>query len=112
MKYMLLVCADPTIEVGPDEVGDIDEWFAEIAKRGKRLDGERLQSPSSAKSVKIRGGSRLVTDGPFAETKEIIAGFDIIECDTLEDAVDIAGLHPVAKFGVVEVRPFYDWGSE
>jgi hypothetical protein len=111
MKYMLFVCADPTIDL-PEKVGDINVWFEEVAKRGVRLDGERLQPPSKAKSVRIRGGSRLITDGPFAETKEFIGGYDIIECDTLEQAVEIAGLHPVAEFGVVEVRPFYDWDSD
>jgi hypothetical protein len=111
MKYMLFVCADPTIDL-PEKVGDINVWFEEVAKRGVRLDGERLQPPTKAKSVRIRGGSRLITDGPFAETKEFIGGYDIIECDTLEQAVEIAGLHPVAEFGVVEVRPFYDWDSD
>jgi hypothetical protein len=110
MKYLLLVCADPTIDP-PDEVGDIEVWFEEIAKRGTRLDGERLQSPKAAKTVKLRGGSRLVSDGPFAETKEIIAGYDIIECDTEEQAIEIAALHPVAAFGVIEVRPFWDWDA-
>ena len=110
MKYLLLVCNDPTIKP-PDEVGDIDVWFEEIAKRGAWLDGDRLQSPSSAKSVRVRRSTRLVSDGPFAETKEVIAGYDIIECETEEQAIEIAGLHPVAAFGTVEVRPFWDWGN-
>ncbi len=108
MKYMLLICADPTVKP-PDEVGDIDVWFEEIAKRGSRLDGDRLQPPSSAKSVRVRRSTRLVSDGPFAETKEVIAGYDVIECETEEQAVEIAALHPVAAFGTVEVRPFWDW---
>jgi hypothetical protein len=110
MKYLLLICADPTVEP-PAEVGDIDVWFEEIAKRGARLDGDRLQSPGTAKSVRMRRGSRLITDGPFAETKEVIAGYDVIECETEEQAIEIAGLHPVAAFGTVEVRPFWDWGT-
>ena len=110
MKYLLLVCNDPTIEP-PDEVGDIDVWFEEIAKRGAWLDGDRLQPPSSAKSVRVRRSKRLVSDGPFAETKEVIAGYDVIECETEEQAIEIACLHPVAAFGSVEVRPFWDWGN-
>jgi len=82
VKYLLLICADPTIEP-PEEVGDIDVWF--------------------------EGGSRLITDGPFAETKEVIAGYDVIECETEDQAIEIAGLHPVAKFGSVEVRPLWNW---
>ena len=110
MKYMLLICADPTIEP-PDEVGDINVWFEEIAKRGVRLDGDRLQPPSAAKTVRVRRSTRLVSDGPFAETKEVIAGYDVIECETEEQAIEIAGLHPVAAFGTVEVRPFWDWDN-
>jgi hypothetical protein len=110
VKYLLLICADPTVEP-PAEVGDIDVWFEEIAKRGARLDGDRLQSPGTAKSVRMRRGSRLITDGPFAETKEVIAGYDVIECETEEQAIEIAALHPVAAFGTVEVRPFWDWGT-
>ena len=110
MKYLLLVCADPTIEP-PKEVGSIDVWFEEIAKRGVRLDGDRLQPPRTAKSVRMRRGSRLITDGPFAETKEVIGGYDVIECETEEQAIEIASLHPVAAFGTVEVRPFWDSGS-
>jgi hypothetical protein len=108
VKYMLLICADPTIEP-PKAVGDIDVWFEEIAKRGARLDGDRLQPPATAKSVRIRGGSRLITDGPFAETKEVIAGYDVIECETEDQVIEIAALHPVATFGSVEVRPFWNW---
>ena len=110
MKYLLLICADPTIDP-PEEVGDIDVWFGEIAKRGVRLDGDRLQSPARAKSVRIRGGSRLISDGPFAETKEVLAGYDVIECETEDQAIEIAALHPVAAFGTVEVRPFWDWDA-
>jgi len=110
VKYLLLICADPTIEP-PEEVGSIDVWFEEIAKRGVRLDGDRLQPPASAKSARIRSGSRLISDGPFAETKEVIAGYDVIECETEAQAIEIAGLHPVATFGSVEVRPLWDWAA-
>ena len=110
MKYLLLICADPTIKP-PEKIGDINVWFEEIAKRGVRLDGDRLQSPGTAKSVRIRRGTRLITDGPFAETKEVIAGYDVIECETDDQAIEIAALHPVAEFGTVEVRPFWDWGT-
>ena len=104
MKYLLLICADPTIEP-PEEVGDIEVWFEEIAKRGVRLDGDRLQPPDKAKSVRIRGGSRLITDGPFAETKEMVAGFYLIEARDLAEAAEIAARIPSARFGTVEVRP-------
>ena len=102
----------PTVEP-PEEIGDIEVWFEEIAKRGVRLDGDRLQPPGKAKSVRIRGGSRLVTDGPFAETKEVVAGYDVIDPAETEgnQAIEIAGLHPVASFGSVEVRPLLGLGG-
>ena len=60
--------------------------------------------------VRVRGGKPFVTDGPFAETKELIAGFDVLECSSLEEAVDIASRHPVAAFGAIDVREF--WATE
>jgi hypothetical protein len=59
--------------------------------------------------VRVRDGKTLVTDGPFAETKEAVGGFDLLECDSLEQAVEIAASHPVAQMGTIEVRPL--WGS-
>ncbi len=104
MKYMLLVCVDP--EIVPDEApGDIDRWLEEV--KVSRLLGNQLRPQEEAKVVRVRGGKPFVTDGPFAETKELIAGFDILECDSLEEAVDIASRHPVARFGAIDVREFW-----
>ena len=61
--------------------------------------------------MRIRKGGTLVTDGPFAEAHEAIAGFDILECASIEEAVAIALEHPMAREGVIEVRPFYDWSN-
>ena len=105
MKYLLLMCADPTVQ--PDSVDDIEVWLNEVGSR--RLDGDRLQPVSDATSVRVRGGETLVTDGPFAETREHIGGYDVIECANLDEALEIAAKHPVAKFGTVEVRPFWVW---
>jgi hypothetical protein len=59
--------------------------------------------------VRVRDGEVVVSDGPFAETKEAVGGFDILECDSLEEAVEIAAAHPLAQIGTIEVRPF--WGK-
>ena len=74
-----------------------------------RLLGNQLRPQEDAKVVRVRGGKPFVTDGPFAETKELIAGFDILECDSLDEAVAIAAKHPVAKFGAIDVREFYEF---
>jgi hypothetical protein len=105
MKYLLLITVDPSIT--PDEEpGEVDAWLDRLGDR--RLIGNQLQGPSSATTVRVRRRERLVTDGPFAETKEVVVGFDVIDVESREEAVDIAGAHPVAKFGAVEVREFWE----
>jgi hypothetical protein len=74
--------------------------------RGVRLQGNRLQELSTATTVRVRDGDVVLADGPFAETKELIAGFDIIDCADLDEAIEVAGKHPVARIGSIEVRPF------
>ena len=69
--------------------------------------GDQLAPPRRARSVRVRAGKAIVTDGPFAETKEAVGGFDIIACDSLEEAVEIAAAHPVAQMGTIEVRPLW-----
>ena len=71
--------------------------------------GDQLAPPRRGRSVRVRDGKTMVTDGPFAETKEAIGGFDIIEAGSLEEAVEIAAGHLVAQIGTIEVRPF--WGK-
>ena len=104
MKYMLFITADPTAPV-PEKVGDINEWLDSIKEI--RLDGDRLQGASTATSVRSRNGKQVVTDGPFAETKEQIAGYDVIDCADLDQAIEIAARHPVAAWGTVDIRPFW-----
>jgi hypothetical protein len=107
MRYLLLICVDPSID-SDEDAGDIQAWFDEIERRGgTRLLGDQLEPPSNGRSVRVRGGAIVTTDGPFAETKEFVAGFDVIECEDMETAVAIAAQHPVARFGTVEVRQFW-----
>jgi hypothetical protein len=117
MRYLLLVCMeqppDPPLETDEEragrEAGDdegIRTWFAEIDKRGSRPVGSQVSRPANAATVRVRDGEVIVSDGPFAETKEWMAGFDVIECGSMAEAVEIAALHPVAAFGMIEVRPF------
>jgi hypothetical protein len=116
MKFMLLVCYDggPLEGVASDEApqgedndNSADSWVDEMDGRGIRLDGDRLRPPSDATTVRVRDGKVLLVDGPFAETKEVIAGYDIVECADLDEAIDVASKHPVARFGMIEIRPFW-----
>lgn len=106
MKYLMLVCVDPSLEVPPGGREKIERWLAEV--EGKRLLGNQLRPQEEAHVIRLRGGKPFVTDGPFAETKEHIAGFDVLECDSLDEAVALASGHPVAEFGAIDVRAFFD----
>ena len=103
MKYMLFVCVDPAAKPTGDS-GDIDEWLAAV--KDVRLDGNELMRPDQARSVRVRDGKTLVTEGPFTETQEWIAGYDILDCDSLEQAIEFAAQHPMAYGGVIEVLPY------
>ena len=101
MNYLMLVCGGPEIpETEPDPT--IEQWLVEV--EGKRLEGSRLVE-SDAVTVRARGEEVLLTDGPFAETREVVAGYDIVDCADLDEAIRIASRHPVARFGAIEVRP-------
>ncbi|MGO4534470.1 YciI family protein [Leifsonia sp. 2MCAF36] len=108
MKYMMFVITDSTPDTEPDD-SDVDLWVDELDSTGKRVIGEVLQPPVQSRIVRVRDGKRYVTDGPFAETKEWICGFDILDVDSLEEAIDIAARHPMARNGQLELRPFMQW---
>jgi hypothetical protein len=107
MKYLLLICAAEGVEVDA-AAADPGPWLAEMGRRGVRLDGNRVRPAAEATTVRLRDGQVLLSDGPFAESKEQMAGYDVIECADLDEAIEVAAKHPVAKFGMVEVRPFWD----
>src|SRR6201999_2276697 len=104
MRYMLLICVDESVEVTPQE-SSADAWLEDVQRSGARLDGSRLRPVADATTVRLQRGQVVLSDGPFAETKEQIAGYDVIECADLDEAIEITSRHPVAGFGAVEVRP-------
>jgi hypothetical protein len=106
MKYMMIVCFDPSLESVEDDAGmDADSWVSEMDGRGVRLEGRPL-SPDDATTVRVRAGEVLVSDGPFAETKEVMVGYDFLECADLDEAIEVASKHPLARRGAMELRPF------
>ncbi|ANF31356.1 hypothetical protein A0130_06470 [Leifsonia xyli] len=111
MKYMMFVITDSDRDTESDE-SDVNVWVDELDSTGKRIIGEVLQAPTEARVVRVRDGKRYVTDGPYAETKEWICGFDILEVDSLDEAVEIASRHPMARNGQLELRPFMEWDEE
>ena len=108
MKYMLIHAIDPAAEHSADAIPAFGTWLAEMAARGVTLHGGRLRSVDDATTVQVRDREVLVSDGPFAETKEQIAGYDVIECADLDEAIEVAAKHPTAWLGTIEVRPIQD----
>jgi len=111
MRYLLLICADETVQLGPGEGAArgsaTGSWVAEMDGRGVRRQADRLRPVSEAAAVRVRGGEVPAGDGPSAEATEQIAGFDVLECAGLDEAIEVASRHPVARIGTVEVRPFW-----
>ncbi len=119
MKYAVLIYAQevPADQVSPEEWGAV---MAEYNAYTKMLDdagvntngGEALHDTPTAKSIRVRDGKTNVTDGPFAETKEALGGFYILDCQNMEEAVRYAAQCPGAKSGTVEVRPVIDFSQQ
>ena len=104
---MMFVATDSDPDEAPEAPGEIDAWVEDVDKRKKRVTGDRLRPKRDAKTVRVRKGELIVTDGPFAETTEVIVGFDILECDGMEEAIAIAARHPMARAGRIELRAFW-----
>jgi Uncharacterized protein conserved in bacteria len=111
MKYLMLALTEPI--AGPVGGGkDIDGWVDTHDASGERFFGDRLADAAEAKTLRIRADGPHVTDGAFSPAHQSITGLDILDCDSIERAVEIALAHPMARGGVIEVRPFYDWDRE
>jgi len=117
MKYLCLIYEDEKIGASmPKEQADafMGEYFAftdDIKKSGHLRGGDALEPTSSATTVRVRNGKVSTTDGPFAETKEQLGGYYLIEAKDLNDAIQVAARIPSAKHGSIEVRPVVDYGQ-
>jgi hypothetical protein len=117
MKYLCLIYSDETMwpKLAKSEM---EQMMAEymaftegIQKSGQYLGGNRLQGTQTATTVRIRNGQLSTTDGPFAETKEQLGGYYLVEARDLNEAIQVAGKIPGARFGSIEVRPIVEMGS-
>jgi hypothetical protein len=112
MQYLMMVCVDETKTAPePGEDASVEPWVEEMDGKGLRLAGDRTRPQSDWTTVKIRNGELLVSDGPFVETKEYVAGFDLLECANLDEAIEVASKHPMAKAGVLELRPVWPFAG-
>ncbi|WP_159607114.1 YciI family protein [Agromyces humi] len=112
MEIMMFVVADPDVDAGDVDQGVVAEWDRVMAERGVLKRAMRLRPADEAKTVRVRGGEVLVTDGPFTESKEWIAGYDLLEVADLDEAEAIAKEDHLARFGALELRPVWPIGSE
>jgi hypothetical protein len=110
VKYLLLAYASEDIwKLNREEeaVGEqlTASWVQDVTERGIRLMGSRLRPVAETTTLRFDGDDLLISDGPFAETKEQLAGFEVLECGSLDEAVKVASRHPGAIRGTVELRP-------
>jgi hypothetical protein len=110
-QYMLLIYDDPSVWQSMSEeesnavMGEYFAYTQELRDAGAYVTGDALQPTETAKSIRVREGERLTTDGPFAETKEALGGYYLIDVETGEEAHDWAAKIPSARYGTIEVRP-------
>jgi hypothetical protein len=114
MKYLMLVTLDPERDTddpdGTDLTGtlEVEDWVTKYDDAGVRLIGNQVRMAEDATSVRRRNGKVLVTDGPYAESREWIVGFDVLECADLDEAIKVAAEHPMAVGGRLELRAFVE----
>jgi len=111
MKFLMLVSLDPTRDQSDEDLTgtlEVEDWVTKYDDAGVRLVGSQVRMAEDATSVTRRQGKLLVTDGPFAEAREWIVGFDVLECADLDEAIKVAAEHPMAVGGRLELRPFVE----
>ena len=114
MRYLLLICTDESNDqaMSPDEAGarmaGYGEFGEEMGRRGVLEGGARLYPTTDATTVRVRDGEVLTFDGPFAETKEQMGGYYVVNCKDLDEAIEIASKIPGASEGCIEVRPIWE----
>jgi hypothetical protein len=113
MRYLLLIYSEPAeasdAEMGA-QLGEYNAYTQWLKDTGQYLGGEALQPVTDATTVETRDGRRIVTDGPFAETKEHLGGYYLIEARDLDAAIEAAGRLPGSKTGKIEIRPIWEYG--
>lgn len=118
MQFILLIYTDEKgweAKSEEERKGIVQEYFAlthELREQGRYVAGAPLKPTTTGATVRIRDADRLVTDGPFAETKEQLGGYFLIEADSIDEALEWAGKIPAARYGSVEVRPVQPVGAE
>ena len=118
MRYLMLIYGPQWDSSGssPEEMEAVmEEWTkytADLLKRGVSEGGEALEPTSTATTVRVREGERTTTDGPFAETNEVLGGYYLLNCKNLDEAIEVAAQCPGARTGSIELRPITEFGDD
>lgn len=109
MKYMLFTYRDPNVQLDPEQrkaiPAAVSAWCDEMDARGVRLEGHVLGPPTESRTIRVRAAEMMVGDGPVSDESVHIAGFNILECANLDEALEVASKNPGASFGILELRP-------
>ena len=112
MKFMMFIYPDRTVQMTAEQRSAIPEavsaWVSEMDSRGVRPQGHVLQPVSDASTVRIRDSETMVGTGPLVDADPQISGFNILDCADLDEAIEVTSKHPVATFGILELRQFAD----
>lgn len=114
MRYALLICVEEKWLAGLNEeegsamLARYGQWMQEMNERGLLQGGERLRPTTDATTVRVRDGEVLTSDGPFAETKEQVGGYFVVDCKDLDEAIEVAAKIPASDYGSIEVRPIWE----
>lgn len=109
MQYLLIICHDDRFRPSDKLIKDIGTWIVNAEKKKVRVYGNPLRPPSDAMTVRVRQGKLQVIKGPFSRSKEKMCAYELIECATQQEAIEMAYRHPMAKAATIEVRPV--WGE-
>ncbi len=112
MRFLMLVCRDESIPITPEDRGDIGRevhaWVTEMERRGIRLQGDVLAPTDATATVCVRDGELAVERGPRVESAAPASGFNLLDCADVAEAIEVSAQHPIARYGVIELRPFAD----
>ena len=108
MQCLLIISHDDSFTPTETLIKDINAWVKKMERRGVRVHGNPLRPPGEATTVRVPQGKVILTKGPVAKSREKMCAYELIECSSFEEAIDLASQHPMAKAATIEVRPIWD----
>ena len=107
MRFMLLMCNNDSFRPPPALEPEVIAWVEEAKRRGARISGSRFRPAAEAKTMRIRSDERSLVDGPVVRAEGRISGYELIDCPSVEEAIQLASRHPMAALGAMEIRQLW-----